>query len=91
MEADILKKLEGSISCPELWRLTFRKSKNDLYLVQKYGGRYFEKVGRIYILSRTMEADILKKYCSLIYFIVPIGIATHSIIMNVAFVIKTAE
>ena len=40
-----------------------------LCLVQKYGGRYFEKVKRIYILSRSMEADILKKYCSLIYFI----------------------
>ena len=39
------------------------------YLVQKYGGRYFEKVKRTYILSRSMEADILKKYSSLIYFI----------------------
>ena len=40
-----------------------------------------------------MEADILKRYCSLIlfYFVVSIGIATHSIIMDVAFVIGTAE
>ena len=37
------------------------ESKKDLYLVQKYGGRYFAKVKRIYILSRSMEADILKK------------------------------
>ena len=40
MEADILKKKEGSISCPEVWRPIFCKSKKDLYLVQKYGGRY---------------------------------------------------
>ena len=26
------------------------ESKKDLYLVQKYGGRYFAKVKRIYIL-----------------------------------------
>ena len=38
-----------------------------------------------------MEADILKKYCSLIYFVVPIGITACSIIMDVALVIKTAE
>ena len=30
------------------------------YLVQKYGGRYFAKVTRIDILSKSMEADILK-------------------------------
>ena len=36
------------------------ESKKDLYLVQKYGGRYFEKVRRIYILSRSMKADILE-------------------------------
>ena len=51
------------------------KSKKDLYLVQKYGGRYFEKV----------------LFIDLFYFVVSIGIATHSVIMNVAFVIKTAE
>ena len=51
------------------------KSKKDLYLVQKYGGRYFEKV----------------LFINLFYFIVSIGIATHSIIMDVAFVIETAE
>ena len=67
------------------------KSKKDLYLVQKYGGRYFAKVKRIDILSRSMEADISKKYCSLIYFIVPISITARSIIMDVALVIKTAE
>ena len=37
------------------------ESKKDLYLVQKYGGRYFEKVKRIYILSRSMEADVFDK------------------------------
>ena len=37
------------------------ESKKDLYLVQKYGGRYFEKVKRIYILSRSMEADMFNK------------------------------
>ena len=36
------------------------QSKRDLYLVQKYGGRYFAKVKGIYVLSRSMEADILK-------------------------------
>ena len=38
----------------------FRK----LYLVQKYGGRYFAKVKRIYILSRSMEADMFNKRIS---------------------------
>ena len=37
------------------------ESKKDLYLVQKYGGRYFAKVKRIYILSRNMEADVFDK------------------------------
>ena len=51
------------------------ESKKDLYLVQKYGGRYFEKVLLI----------------NLFYFVESIGIATHSIIMDVVLVIKTAE
>ena len=51
------------------------KSKKDLYLVQKYGGRYFEKV----------------LFINLFYFVVSIGIATHSIIMDVALVIEIAE
>ena len=51
------------------------ESKKDLYLVQKYGGRYFEKVLSI----------------NLFYFVVSIGIVIHSIIMDVALVIKTAE
>ena len=38
----------------------FRK----LYLVQMYGGRYFEKVKRIYILPRSMEADMFNKRIS---------------------------
>ena len=29
--------------------------------IQKYGGRYFEKVKRINILSRSMEADMFDK------------------------------
>ena len=37
------------------------KSIKDLYLVQKYGGRYFEKVKRIDILSRCMKADMFDK------------------------------
>ena len=37
------------------------KSKKDIYLVQKYGGRYFAKVKRIYIFSRSMEADMFNK------------------------------
>ena len=61
MEADILKSKKRYISCPEVWRPIFCKSKTDLYLVQKYGGRYFEKVKRIYILSRSMEADMFDK------------------------------
>ena len=32
-----------------------------IYLVQKYGGRYFRKVKRIDILSRSMEADMFDK------------------------------
>ena len=40
------------------------KGKKDLYLVQKYGGRYFEKVKRIYILSRSMEANMFNKRIS---------------------------
>ena len=51
------------------------ESKKDLYLVPKYGGRYFEKVF----------------FIDLFYFVVSIGIATHSIIMDVVLVIKTAE
>ena len=37
------------------------KSKKDLYLVQKYGGRYFAEVKRIDILSRCMEVDMFDK------------------------------
>ena len=51
------------------------ESKKDLYLVQKYGGRYFEKV----------------LFINLLYFVVPIGITACSIIMDAALVIKTAE
>ena len=51
------------------------KSKKDIYLLQKYGGRYFEKVLSI----------------NLLYFVVSIGITTCSIIMDVALVIETAE
>ena len=40
------------------------ESKEDLYLVQKYGGRYFAKVKRIDILSRSMEADMFNKRIS---------------------------
>ena len=36
------------------------KSKKDVYLVQKYGGRYFAKVKRINIFSRCLEANILE-------------------------------
>ena len=50
--------LEEVISCPGVWRLIFCKSKENQYLVQKYGGRYFAKVKRIDILSRSMEADM---------------------------------
>ena len=86
------------------------KTKKDLYLVQKYGGRHFPKVKEIDLLSRSMEADILKSkkdlylvqnyggryfekvlFINLFYFVVSIGKATHSIIVNVAFVIETAE
>ena len=51
------------------------ESKKDLYLVQKYGGRYFEKV----------------LFINLFYFVVSIGIAACSIIMDVALVIETGE
>ena len=45
------------------------ESKKDLYLVPEVWRKILWKVKRIYILSRSMEADILKKYCTLIYFI----------------------
>ena len=48
------------------------ESKKDLYLVQKYGGRYFEKV----------------LFINLFYFVVSIGITACSIIMDVALVIE---
>ena len=51
------------------------ESKKDLYLAQKYGGRYFVKV----------------LFINLFYFVVSIGITTCSIVMDVALVIKTAE
>ena len=31
------------VSCPEVWRPIFCKSKENRYLVQMYGGRYFGK------------------------------------------------
>ena len=49
------------------------ESKKDLYLVQKYGGRYFEKV----------------LFIKLFYFVVSIGITACSIIMDVALVINS--
>ena len=51
----------GDISCPEVWWPIFCKSKVNQYLVQKYGGRYFTKVRRIDILSRSMEANMFNK------------------------------
>ena len=51
------------------------ESKKDLYLVQKYGGQYFEKV----------------LFINLLYFVVSIGITTCSIIMDKVLVIETAE
>ena len=53
--------LSEVISCPEVWRPIFCKSKENRYLVQKYGGRYFIKLKRIDILSRSMEADMFDK------------------------------
>ena len=44
------------------------KSKKDIYLVQKYGGRYFAKVKRIDILSGSMEANMFDKRIG-VYFI----------------------
>ena len=73
MEADILESKKGSISCPEVWRPIFWKVKRDLYLVQKYEGRYSEKV----------------LFINLFYFVVSIGITACSIIMDIALVIKT--
>ena len=45
------------------------KNKKDIYLVQRYGGRYFAKVKRIYILSRSMEAGMFNKRISAYDFI----------------------
>ena len=49
------------------------ESKKDLYLVQKYEGRYFGKV----------------LFINLFYFVVSMGITACSIIMNIVLVIKT--
>ena len=49
------------------------ENERDLYLVQKYGGRYFEKV----------------LFINLFYFVVSIGITACSIIMDIALLIKT--
>ena len=51
------------------------ESKKDPYLVQKYGGQYFEKV----------------LFINLCYSVVSIGIATCSIVMDVSIVIEAAE
>ena len=53
--------LSKSYLVPEVWRLIFCKSKENQYLVQKYGGQYFAKVKGINILSRSMEADTFDK------------------------------
>ena len=37
------------------------ESKENRYLVQKYGGQYLAKVKRINILSRSMVADMFNK------------------------------
>ena len=68
MEADILESKKDLYLVPEVWKV-----KKDLYLVQKYGGRYFEKV----------------LFINLFYFVVSIGITACSIIMDIALVIKT--
>ena len=48
------------------------ESKKDLYLFQKYGGRYFEKV----------------VFSDLFYFVVSIGIAIYTIVKYVPFIVK---
>ena len=48
------------------------ESKKDLYLVQKYGGQYFEKV----------------LFIDLFYFVVSIGISIHTIVKYVPFIVK---
>ena len=51
------------------------ESKKDLYLVQKYGGRYFGKV----------------LFIDLFYFVVSIGIAIYTIVKYVPFIVKTTK
>ena len=48
------------------------ESKKDLYLVWKYGGRYFEKV----------------LFIGLFCFVVSIGIAIYTIVKYVPFIVK---
>ena len=43
--------LQEVISCPEVWRPIFCKSKENQCLIQEYGDGYFAKVKRIDILS----------------------------------------
>ena len=73
MEADILERKKDLYLVPEVWRPIFWKVKKDLYLVQKYGGRYFEKV----------------LFINLFYIVVSIGITACSITMDIVLVIKT--
>ena len=75
MEADILKSKKDIYILSRSVEADILESKRDLYLVQKYGGRYFEKV----------------LFINLFYFVVSIGIATCSIVMDVSFVIEAAE
>ena len=69
------------------------ESKKDLYLVQKYGGRYFAKVKKDPYLVQKYGGRYIGKvlFINLFYFVVSIGITTCSIVMDVALVIKTAE
>ena len=69
------------------------ESKKDLYLVQRYGGRYFAKIKNIYILFQKHGGQYFEKvlFINLFYFVVSISITACSIIMDIALVIKTAE
>ena len=80
--------LEEVISCPEVWRPIFCKSKKDLYLDPEVWRPIFWKVKRIYILFQKYGGRYLKKYCSLIYFVVSVGIAIYTIVKYVPFIIK---
>ena len=104
MEADMFAKVNGvGILSRSMEADMFAKLKMIDILSRGMEADMFAKVNGVDILSRSMETDIYrvnilsiigevyKILVLFIDFVVSIGVATYSIVMNVALVIKTAE